>query len=289
MERLWTWVTARTAPWLLLTAVAALAAGMAMSALSTPMPGTEARGAEDVVDAVADVLLGGLGVLLVVRGRAEGLGRGLLLATAVGAAGALLSGAADALAAGTDPTWVEQALTLVAGALFIPSVALVVLSPLLLFPTGRLPSPRWRWAAGTAYVGVAVSVLSLLLAPGPVDEDVPGWGSNPWGLGSLSGVVEAAAVAGLVLLAVVVVAGCAAVVLRSVRARGRQRRQMVWFVAGVLPMVVGLVTEPGDSAVAQTAAAVVIFLGLLVGIGWPTLGPLGRPEPVLETSDHAVP
>src|SRR4029079_6522219 len=73
MNRWWAWINPRTAPWLLLTGVVAAGVGMTLTAASAPMPGSDRGGAEDVVDAVADVLLGGLGVLLIVRDRAAGL------------------------------------------------------------------------------------------------------------------------------------------------------------------------------------------------------------------------
>jgi hypothetical protein len=41
-------------------------------------------------------------------------------------------------------------------------------------------------------------------------------------------------------------------------------------------MVTGLATEFADTVVIQVATAVAIFASLLIGIGWPILGPLGR-------------
>jgi hypothetical protein len=278
MNRWWAWINPRTAPWLLLTGVVAAGVGMTLTAASTPMPGSDRGGAEDVVDAVADVLLGGLGVLLIVRDRAAGLGRGLVLATLTSASGAILGGVADFATDGGSPSVTAQVLTVVSGALFVPGFALTVLSPLLLFPTGHLPSPRWLPVAAAAMSGVAVSVLTILLAPGPVDEDVLAWGTNPMGIDFLGPLQDTAELVGVVLLASAALAGVVAVVVRLVRYRGRQRRQMLWFLAAVVPLVVGLLTEWGDSALVQTLTAVVIFSGLLFGIGWPTLGPLGRPS-----------
>ena len=61
-----------------LSAVGATVLGIALNATAALMPGSEPLGTEDVVDAVAGVLLGGLGLLLLRRRRAAGLGVGLI-------------------------------------------------------------------------------------------------------------------------------------------------------------------------------------------------------------------
>ena len=67
-------------------------------------------------------------------------------------------------------------------------VAFVALTPfvLLLFPNGRLPSPRWRLLVWTVVAAGAVSLISSTFAPGqsgiaPVQ--------NPFGVGGLPGEV----------------------------------------------------------------------------------------------------
>jgi hypothetical protein len=52
---------------------------------------------------------------------------------------------------------------------------------------------------------------------------------------------------------------------------------MAWFSLGVVTMVIGLTSDlGGGSLTAEVARALVIFGTMLVGIGWPLLGPLGR-------------
>src|SRR5215212_9114413 len=53
---------------------------------------------------------------------------------------------------------------------------------LLLFPDGRLPSPRWRPVAWCAGIGVISFVAGYALEPGPL-EDYPQI-ANPYGVGS---------------------------------------------------------------------------------------------------------
>src|SRR5215216_2498711 len=48
---------------------------------------------------------------------------------------------------------------------------------LLLTPTGRLPSPRWRWWAGLAAAAPVVAVVATAVQPDPLAPDYHG---NPW-------------------------------------------------------------------------------------------------------------
>ena len=265
----------------------AAAAGFWMSLTSRELPGTEALTLEDGVDAVALMIFGVLGVALMARDRAAGLGRALVLMACMIGLDYFLSGLADAIAGGREePAAVAQLLNIASESAFVVAFFLLALSPLFLFPTGGLPSRRWRWAAGAAATGCGVSVLAVLLAPGPVDEDVPTWGDNPIGLDVAPRLVDALEVAGMVLLAGGIVLGLAAFVTRWVRYRGPRRRQLAWFTIGVVVQVTGLATDTsGDSVLVEVLMALAIFGALLFGIGWPLLGPLG---PRAEAAENVV-
>jgi len=107
---------------------------------------------------------------------------------------------------------------------------------LLLFPAGRLPSPRWRWVARVA---VLVELLLVLVVPFVHDTGAPDT-ANPW--------AAQGAVARFLLTAVqvtvygmfgLVLAAIVSVVLRFRRAGPVERRQLTWFVyAAVLNGVV---------------------------------------------------
>ncbi|MET1059567.1 MAG: hypothetical protein ABWX84_08215 [Nocardioides sp.] len=256
----------------------AAAAGFWMSLTSPEVPGTETLTLEDGVDAVAIMLFGVLGVALVARDRAAGLGRALVLMASMIALDYLLGGLADAIAGGhTNPPDAARILNVASESAFIAAFFLLALSPLLLFPTGRLPSRRWRWVAGAGITGCGVSVVSVLLAPGLVDEDVPAWGDNPIGLDAAPGLIDALETVGAVLLVGGIVAGLAAFVTRWVRYRGPRRHQMAWFTIGVVVQVTGLATDTsGDSVTIEVLVALAIFGTMLFGIGWPLLGPLGQ-------------
>ena len=248
-------------------------------ALTTPdLPGGEPMTFEDVVDVGAILAFGALGAVLVRLRRAAGLGRALVLLSVLESLNYLLGGVADAIAQGQpDPPAMARLSMVASEAVFIATFFVFVLSPILLFPTGRLPSPRWRWVARLAVIGVVTSMLSVLLAPGPVEEDNPNWGDNPIGLDALAGVTDTLELVGLVLLAVSVLSGLAAYVTRWVRYRGPRRQQMAWFTIGVVTMAFGLVTDfGGSSVVVEVLRAAVIFGSMFFAISWPLLGPLGR-------------
>lgn len=259
-----------------IAALVATAVGITLSATTRQLPGTEALMIEDGVDAVAVLALGALGVVLLRRGVAAGLGRALVLIAVLAGTVWLCGGLGDTLAGGADPSAVARLLTLVASALFIPEFVLLFAGPLLLFPTGRLPSPRWRGVVVSAATGVCLAMMSMLLAPGYVDDDVPARGSNPLGVEALDGVTDVLQAAGLVLVLGSLLLAAAAVAVRLVRYRGARRRQMWWFLGAIAPLAVGLATDPGSSPVAQTIAALVIFGALLGGMGWALLGTPAR-------------
>jgi hypothetical protein len=132
----------------------------------------------------------------------------------------------------------------------------------LLFPTGRLPTRRWRPLAWiTAMVLVGSSVVYALI-PGPMRE---GWPRNPLG-------IERAAAALrrmdrlLVLCTVAVTVLCAAsVVVRFRRARGVERQQLKWFTFAIalfalLFVAYALSTVVWDEWVPATASDVVFLV-----------------------------
>jgi hypothetical protein len=257
----------------------ATAIGVALNLAAGRMPGSEVFGAEDVVDAVGGVAIGGLGVLLLLHGVAAGLGRALLASSVLHGGVWLTGGLADAIAHGEpQPPWPARALDVLNEVLFIPAFVLVVLAPLLLFPTGRLPSRRWRVVGWLAVGGTIGSMVGTLVAPGPVDEDVPAWGTNPFGIDGLDGFSDALQGAGLIAVLVAAVAGIAAIVVRLIRSRGIQRRQMWWFVVLIAP-VIAMIAIDTDGLIPGALSAVIVFTLIIGAIGYPLLGrPASSPD-----------
>ncbi len=132
-------------------------------------------------------------------------------------------------------------VSLVGAVGFLPS--LILAGPLLawLFPTGRLPGPRWRLpVAGIVAAGVISSTI-VVARPGPI---VGTHADSPFGVSGFSGsqafwtIGEALGIAALVVALLLAVA---AVTVRFRRSRGVERAQLKWFVAANIA-VGGLVT-----------------------------------------------
>jgi signal transduction histidine kinase len=153
-------------------------------------------------------------------------------------------------------------------------VPLVPLGALLFltFPSGRLPSRRWRVIAITAVTAGTVQGLALAVTPGPIP--VAPWMDNPLGieaLGAVAGVVTE--IGGTVAAAVLLLA-----VLRLVwnyrHTRGREREQLRT-VAAVLPItVLGLLVTTVVEGPLNEASFYLAAFGLTavpVAIGWAVL------------------
>ena len=131
---------------------------------------------------------------------------------------------------------------------------------LLLFPTGRLLSSRWRIVAWVWVCGASVAIAGSALIPGPLEPSSPF--DNPFGvdLGVL-GQISAAAfwpalAAGLVALY--------SLMVRLHRSRGEERQQIKWFVTAAVLGISSLVSVtflynilPEDNSL----GALVDFLG----------------------------
>ena len=154
---------------------------------------------------------------------------------------------------------------------YVPALTTCFTFVPLLFPTGRLPSPRWRpvvWLNACALAGV---VLADALAPGRISQTPI---QNPLGLeGALYGLLELA-VPFLLLPATAL--SVAALILRWRRAKGDQRQQIkvFAFAGSLLPITVlsWVVTEILDLSgpivgAVESVMAGTAFLGLPVAVG----------------------
>jgi hypothetical protein len=114
-----------------------------------------------------------------------------------------------------------------------PLIGLASTFTLLVFPTGRLPSPRWRPIAGLSAAAIAVMIALSAVQPN-VGATVTV--NNPIGLPGIPD--PEAGVLGAVTIATILACGGAAalsLVLRFRRSHGVERQQLKWFTyAGVL-------------------------------------------------------
>ncbi len=171
------------------------------------------------------------------------LGAGMAQALSVAAAG--LAGLGDRL--GWPPSVQRGFATTF---LFTWPWAIGVLLPmaLLVFPDGRLPSPRWRWAAGGIAGCGSLFVLAHASAPISItaDPSALSWLALP-----SSDLLAGIWTVSKALLAASYLAVIAGLLARYPRGDGRTRRQLLWLllavaVAGAVLGTWGRDAEPGQ-------------------------------------------
>jgi signal transduction histidine kinase len=148
---------------------------------------------------------------------------------------------------------------------------------LFLFPTGRLPSPRWRPVLVVGLVAAAITTIGFIVNPVTYGVPAPGGVSfriaNPGGIEALGDAVSAVLVVSV--LTVVAVAGAAfgSLIVRY-RSGGRDERQQIKWVAfaGAVALVSqgvafgSLLTCGCDSSAVASVAFVVTEIALLLGV-----------------------
>jgi hypothetical protein len=145
---------------------------------------------------------------------------------------------------------------------------LIVAFLLLLFPNGRLPSPRWRpvlWGA-VGYVGFFTVVIWL----SPVSNDTRlAFVRNPLGLEIeiITFLLELL----YLTIPLLLVAGAAAVIVRFRRSGGAERQQLKWFAYAVAVMFILFVLWFSLALAGLVVADALVFtvplLGLPIAVG----------------------
>jgi hypothetical protein len=215
-----------------------------------------------VEDALISPTFATLGALIVSRRPGNVIGW-IFLACGTGAGVQMLSGqyATTALHSQTTPggavaAWLSTLaqFSIVFSALFL----------IMLFPTGRLPSPRWRPLAWIAGAVAAVSMVSTALTPGSIED----FSSvrNPLGVEPFARVLALLDAAGGWAGLACFVAAILSLVLRFYRSRGEERLQLKWFAyastLGFLAILLG-----GEARISGTLVWTVAPLSLPVCAG----------------------
>jgi hypothetical protein len=141
-----------------------------------------------------------------------------------GYAGYALLAAPGSLPGGEVAAWIVSWLWVLHHGLFV--------FLFLLFPDGRPPTPRWRWAAWLGAAVVAVGTVWVAFSPGPVDGLAPV--ENPLGMeavGNSYGLVKAVSFA-------LGFGAAASLYVRLRYARGTERQQLKWC-AYIVTVLVG--------------------------------------------------
>jgi len=139
----------------------------------------------------------------------------------------------------------------------------------LLFPGGRLPSPRWRVVVWLAILSVILSVAPYAFMPGLL-RDLPGV-RNPFGIEGAAGLLMLLETLSNSLLTVIVLAPVVALFVRFRRAEGVERQQIKWvaYAAAILAVAITVVSiwPALDGSLLGGALFLLGFLAIPVAMG----------------------
>jgi signal transduction histidine kinase len=229
----------------------------------------------NVGSGIAGVVYATIGALIVRRTR--NLIGWMLLGIGLGLAVLCMTGAYAVVGIATHPGSLPAPgiVGAIEGALFVPT-ALGLAYLLFFFPTGTLPSPRWRPILVIGIGAGALTTIGVLVNPVRLGLPAPGGAfrvENPLGMGSLGNLISTALVTTVWAIVVTVAAAFVAIVFRY-RAGNREVRQQVKWVALVAAVALlanlvatgALVACSCDSSpiatVSFTAVTFVVFFGL---------------------------
>ena len=150
---------------------------------------------------------------------------------------------------------------------WVPAVVVLFILVPLLFPTGRPPTPRWRFVG---WVGAGAGTLTLLataFAPGPLANY--GWVDNPLGVDGLG--LGALIDPSFLVCAAAALAAVASLVVRFRRSHGVERQQLKWVTTSGCLLIVsfaagGILTEVVSEPVGW-ACMLVGFSIMAVAVG----------------------
>ena len=170
-----------------------------------------------------------------------------------GYAGYWIGGNGGSEALGKAAAWYESLS-------WIPFILVPATFLLLLFPDGRLLSPRWRPIAWCAAVGVVGVFVTQGLTPGRL-QDYPQL-MNPYGV--TSPVLDPLTGLSFLALLVGIVGSAASLIVRFRRATGEQRLQIKWLaLAGAVAAATVPIGTLGYSVWGDTVSNVAIMLSVL--------------------------
>jgi hypothetical protein len=212
----------------------ALAAGAVVTTVTATALGLVDRaGPAPLLVAVAVLVLATIGTLLAIRVPGNAIGW-LLLVTAVclgiWALGTAYWNMSVRIAAGALPGTAVAAWLYV---MFNPITALNVAIPLI-YPDGRLLSPRWRWLVALLVFSAVTGFAHDAFRPGPMPYSGI---ENPFGIAGIERLLPSTGVIGVfvavIFAAVIFLGAIASVVIRYRRGGLVERQQLKWLIAAV--------------------------------------------------------
>jgi signal transduction histidine kinase len=144
--------------------------------------------------------------------------------------------------------------------IWIPLTAIAIVFIPLLYPTGRLPSRRWRPIAVTAATLITIDAGAFALAPGPLEEFRAV--VNPFGLPGATGLLEIAEI-GLLAYMLALVAAITSLVIRYRRALRDERLQLKWLVLAGSFAVIALIATFAMQVITGSPPKLIEYLVVL--------------------------
>jgi signal transduction histidine kinase len=153
-----------------------------------------------------------------------------------------------------------------------PILAAFPVAILMLYPTGRPPTPRWRPWLWILVAAIALIEVFVVTRPGPINTNHSEGLTNPFGVEALAGIAGGVLTIAGWVVAAVAVAALVGLVLRYRRSSGDEREQVRWLaylgiLAGIFLALSGVGSGlPGAAIVGDVGWAGFV---LCLGIGVP--------------------
>jgi hypothetical protein len=247
----------------LATLAVLVAAGIAVAR------GPELDLASNVISAAGFIVaFGAVGWLLVHRLPDNPIGWCFSIAGILWALGGLAHGIAfAAIQTSANPGPVVRAAAAFDINGWIVAMPFSVSLPLLLLPSGRLLSRRWRPVVALTMLATALGTFGMVIEPGLLHEPPYTHLVNPTGVAQLSWLATAASWFGGATVMLSLVAGAVAVTMRFRRSQGIERQQLRWVVFGGCLAIVGTaISAVGPPDTTTGIAGVVRGVGVVGGI-----------------------
>jgi signal transduction histidine kinase len=259
---------------ILIEAAVALVVVLVATALTLGVRnGTFSRDPFTLLSVVALATYAGVGAFLVLRLPRNPIGWLFLLAglgVLWGGAGAeyatyALQTSPGSLPFGLAAAWINNWSFIIVGT--IPLI-------LVLFPTGRVPSPAWRWYPPAIFACLSLLVLDVMLRPATIDVSDDLQVLNPLGIEALKGPLDVVAWVTGLGLAALAIAAVVAVIQRFRRSSGEERQQLRWLAAIAVLTGVALIAVlltsiglgNGETSFGNDLAFLIFFVCLMIGI-----------------------
>jgi hypothetical protein len=166
-----------------------------------------------------------------------------------------------------DPSGLADLVAVAISALDAPVITILALA-LIVFPDGRLPGRRWRWAWPAATIAITLAVCGYLFGPDPL----PLYPDHRSPLGNDGFPAVASVYVAYAIMIVLLVAATMAIVVRWRRGDVTERAQIKWVAAAAIVLLVTEIANvitfaPEDPYTPMSIAATVAIMLVPVAMG----------------------